>query len=291
VTKLPQPEFVSLSLPPMPYYITTGMAVYQPGEQHPNRRNIGIFDLLWVVKGTLFIGENDTQWEVSEGQTLLLLPDRYHYAIKPCERETAFYWNHFDYSGSWQRTADPAPSSAGHPVRHAWSNLYTLRMPQYVSPPEFALAERHLRKLLAYAGERRSAAYWNEQQLFMELLQLLEDGHTAGGASPAIQLAEKTEAYLRQHYQAIITNESLGEALHFHPNYIVRCMKATYQCSPMEFLHRYRLEQAKLLLIKTERSVAQIAEQVGFPYAPYFSTCFKQYVGLSPLKFRNQYSP
>jgi AraC-like DNA-binding protein len=58
----------------------------------------------------------------------------------------------------------------------------------------------------------------------------------------------------------------------------------------MEYLHEYRLEQAKLLLIKTEWPVAQIAEHVGFQYAPYFSSCFKQYTGISPLRFRKQYS-
>ncbi|MFC0211619.1 helix-turn-helix transcriptional regulator [Paenibacillus chartarius] len=276
--------------PPLPYYIATGLTVLQPGEQHPSRRNLGIFDLLWVVKGTLYIGEEEQAWEVAEGQTLLLLPDRYHYAVKPCETETVFYWNHFDFTGTWYSTADDAASPA-HPVRQVWANPYPVRIRQYASPPEFPLAERHLGQLLAYSGRQRSAAYWNEHQLFMELLGLLDEGYGGSGASPALKLAEKTEAYLRQHYQADVTNESLAEALHFHPNYIVRCMKEIYRCTPMEYLHEYRLEQAKLLLIKTEWPVAQIAERVGFQYAPYFSSCFKRYAGISPLRFRQQYTP
>lgn len=281
-------RLIWMELPPAPYYITTGLTNLSPGEQHPSRRSIGIFDLLWVAKGTLFIGEENREWEVTEGQTLLLLPDRYHYAVKPCEAETVFYWNHFDFKGTWRQTDnDESPANS---VRHAWANPYPIRIRQYASPPEFALAERHLRQMLAYAGQSRSAVYWNEQQLFMELLRLLEVGHAGSGASPALKLAEKTEAYLRQHYQTDVTNESLAEALHFHPNYIVRCMKEIYRCTPMEYLHEYRLEQAKLLLIKTERPIAQIAESVGFPYAPYFSACFKRYAGISPLRFRKQYT-
>lgn len=278
-----------MELPPVPYYITTGFSTLYPGEQHPSRRNIGIFDLLWVVKGTLYIGEEDRQWEVTEGQTLLLLPDRYHYAVKPCETETVFYWNHFDFKGSWLQTTDNAASPA-YPVQHAWANPYTIRIRQYASPPELTLAECHLRKMLASSDQHRSATFWNEQQLFMELLRLLEEGYSGSSISPALKLAEKAEAYLRQHYQADVTNESLAEALHYHSNYVVRCMKEIYHCTPMEYLHEYRLEQAKMLLIKTDWPVGQIAERVGFGYAPYFSNCFKQYAGISPLRFRKQFS-
>lgn len=279
---------IVMNIPPVPHYITTGMTVLQPGEQHPSRRNLGIFDLLWVVKGRLYMGEEDLQWDVTSGQTLLLLPDRYHYAVKPCEEETVFYWTHFDFKGTWEQTDKDA--SLAYPIRNAWENPYTIRIRQYASPPEFAMAERHLRQMLAYSSQYRSAAYWNEQQLFMELLRLLEEGHHGNADTPALRLAERTEAYLRQHYQAEVTNEVLAEALHFHPNYIVRCMKEIYRCTPMEYLHEYRLEQAKLLLLKTEWPIAQIAEQVGFQYAPYFSICFKKYAGISPLRFRKGYS-
>ena len=125
----------------------------------------------------------------------------------------------------------------------------------------------------------------------MELLRLLDAGQTRSDASPALKLADKIEAYLRQHYQSDVTNSSLAEEFHFHPNYIVRCMKEIYDCTPMAYLHAYRIEQAKLLLIKTEWSIARIAEHIGFLHAPYFSNCFKAATGISPLRFRKQYSP
>ncbi|WP_284640053.1 helix-turn-helix transcriptional regulator [Paenibacillus silviterrae] len=281
---------ISLELPPLPYYITTGHTTLQPGEQHPNRRNIGIFDLLWVTQGTLFMGEEDLQWEVAAGQTLLLLPEPYHYAVKPCDTETRFYWIHFDYSGRWEHSVESG-GGLPYPIRHAWKNPYSLRLKQYASPFEFPLAERHLRTLLLSTDRRRSESFWHEQQLFMELLRLIEEGYHGEDASPALRLAERTEAYLRQHYQEELTYDTLAEALHYHSNYIVRCMKETYGCTPMEYLHEYRLEQAKLLLIKTNWPVARIAEQCGFQYAPYFSSCFKQYAGVSPLRFRKQYIP
>ncbi len=282
-------RLITMDMPPMPYYITTGLSSFQPGEQHPSRHNLGVFDLLWVIEGTLYIGEEEQQWALTSGQTVLLLPDRYHYAVKPCDTTTRFYWNHFDFGGNWQQTEQA--ESPVHPVRNAWNNSHRIRVRQHAAPAEFVLAERHLRQLLSYASQRPGDAFWQEQQLFMELLRLLEVGYRGKDDSPALKLAEQTEAYLRQHFQTDVTNEALAEVFHFHPNYIVRCMKEVYHCTPMEYLHEYRLEQAKLLLIKTEWPISHIAEHVGFHYAPYFSRCFKQYTGMPPLRFRKQYMP
>ncbi|GLX68929.1 helix-turn-helix domain-containing protein [Paenibacillus glycanilyticus] len=282
---------ISFQLPPMPYYIATGLTEYTPGEQHPNRRNLGLFDLLWVTKGTLYMGEDEKEWTVTAGETLLLLPDRYHYSTKPCDSETAFYWIHFDFKGEWTEQ-EAGASSLPLTLRHAWDNPYLIQLPQYAAPPEFTLAERHLSQLLLYSNEQQRGVYWQEHQLFIELLGLLEDRRDrSNNDTPALRLASRTEAYIRQHYQTELTNSALAEALHFHPNYIVRCMKEIYHCSPMEYLHQYRMEQAKLLLVKTEWSISVIADKTGFRHAPYFSNCFKAYTGTSPLKYRKQFAP
>ncbi|MEY8746097.1 helix-turn-helix transcriptional regulator [Paenibacillus tundrae] len=81
----------------------------------------------------------------------------------------------------------------------------------------------------------------------------------------------------------------LAEALHFHPNYIVRCMKAKYGCTPSDYLQEIRLDHARRLLVTTDWSIDCVAEEVGFRYSPYFSACFKRKMGISPLQFRKQY--
>lgn len=67
---------------------------------------------------------------------------------------------------------------------------------------------------------------------------------------------------------------------------ISRCMKEIYRCTPLEYLHKYRLEQAKVLLLKSEIPISTVADRVGFNYAPYFSKCFLRYTGMTPLTFR-----
>ncbi|MCQ2051998.1 MAG: helix-turn-helix transcriptional regulator, partial [Bacteroidaceae bacterium] len=47
-----------------------------------------------------------------------------------------------------------------------------------------------------------------------------------------------------------------------------------------------RIERAKEMLSKTDRSVFTIAMDVGFTESQYFSTVFKQEVGVTPSQFR-----
>lgn len=58
------------------------------------------------------------------------------------------------------------------------------------------------------------------------------------------------------------------------------------------FLNDYikfaRMERAKLLLRSTDRSVLEIAEQLGFATRSYFSQAFRAITGMTPTQFREQ---
>ena len=49
-----------------------------------------------------------------------------------------------------------------------------------------------------------------------------------------------------------------------------------------------RLQQAKILLKNSDKSISEIAEAVGFNDYNYFSRIFKKYYGISPRDYRKQ---
>lgn len=265
---------ISIPSAPLPYYLESGQTRYAPGEQHPNRQSIGVYDIIVVANGILYIGEESMQWEVGPGQMLLLHPDRYHYAVRPCEAETDFYWLHFQTSGD---------QSSGVPS-------YTIRLPQFCTLPFPSQSYQRFEQLFRLSTARRSEAFWQEQSIFLEWIQQLDETRGDYRNSKKFAVAEMVEAYIKRNYQSAITNASLSADLHFHYNYLTRCMKEAYGVSPMEYLLQTRLEQAKLLLLKTDWSIARIAEHVGFEYSPYFSRCFSAQAGISPLHYRKRYS-
>lgn len=285
------PSYIHFAAPPFPYYLECNRTVYQPGEQHPNRSSLGIFDLLIVEQGCLFIGEEHNQWEVSAGHTLLLLPNRYHYSVKPCEETTSFIWIHFHTLADWSISeGEPVYINRETHFQQFLAHPYTIRVPQFGSLPDPFARSGQAEMLLQLSKGRRSSAVWQQQRIFEEILRMMDRAQHDHSESHAVEIAEKTETYIRNHYAEPLSNSSLADALHFHYNYLARCMKRVYGLTPMEYLTSYRLEQAKLLLLKTEISIARIAEQSGFESTTYFSRRFTQRIGISPLRFRKRYS-
>ena len=54
-----------------------------------------------------------------------------------------------------------------------------------------------------------------------------------------------------------------------------------------EYVNKIRIERACRLITETELSITEVAEQTGFSSARYFSTAFKQYMGVTPTQYKS----
>ena len=63
-------EYIYFSSPPYPHFIIAGDALYRPGDMHSKRACIGIFDMIYVEYGELFITENDHAYHLKENDVL-----------------------------------------------------------------------------------------------------------------------------------------------------------------------------------------------------------------------------
>ncbi|MFB9274756.1 AraC family transcriptional regulator [Cohnella cellulosilytica] len=290
-------KLLEFTLPPLPHYIASGRTKFTVGERHMSRRHIGLFDMLAVRKGCLYIGEDDCHYEVAEGTALILRPDAFHYATEGCRTNTDYYWLHFRTMGDWRMTETVPPSRSPEPYDdrdEAYkfdANAFQLVLPQFVKLAQPGKFEELMDQILSLGPEAHlNVSRFHQQLLFQEALRQLSASIESQLASPSVACAEQAAAYLRSHYREEITARSLGEALSFHPVYVARCMRREYGLSPMAYLLRYRIEQSKLLLMQTDYSIARIAEEVGFNQTPYFSSCFLRTEGLSPREYRQRFS-
>ena len=63
-------------------------------------------------------------------------------------------------------------------------------------------------------------------------------------------------------------------------------LQAIRRCTPHEYLLQYRLRQSKRLLLSSDLTVEQIAEDCGFNSASHFARAFRQETDISPTAFR-----
>ena len=101
---------------------------------------------------------------------------------------------------------------------------------------------------------------------------------------------QRLEIYIDQHYREKITLTTVSEALEISRTKLCSLAK---QLSGGKTLSRLiaerRVEEAKLLLLKSGDSIAAIAEAVGIPDYNYFTKIFRSVTGMTPSAFKNQY--
>lgn len=80
----------------------------------------------------------------------------------------------------------------------------------------------------------------------------------------------------------------LAEQVHLSPGYLSDLLKKETGKNTQDHIHFYLIEEAKNMLLNTQRSVGEIAYELGFEYPQYFNKLFKQKTGKTPVTFRSE---
>ncbi|MFL0554169.1 bifunctional transcriptional activator/DNA repair enzyme AdaA [Paenibacillus barengoltzii] len=105
---------------------------------------------------------------------------------------------------------------------------------------------------------------------------------------PDQEWVEQIADYIDRHYPNKLTLEMLAEECHGSPYHLQRTFKRVMQMTPTEYLVRRRIDEAKRALAEREsqRTVAEIAREVGIGSAAYLITLSKKMTGITPNEYR-----
>lgn len=78
----------------------------------------------------------------------------------------------------------------------------------------------------------------------------------------------------------------LAGIVNLSPNYLSDLLKKETGMNAKDKIHHYLIEAAKNILLGSNKSISEIAYELGFEYPQYFSKLFKQKTGNSPQEFR-----
>lgn len=102
----------------------------------------------------------------------------------------------------------------------------------------------------------------------------------------AQRLVRKAMAYVQQNYQETLSRQELARHVGMSDDYLTYCFRQELGMTPIAYLNRYRVTQAKRLLKETGKRITEIALDVGFSDSGYFSRVFRKEVGMSPDAYR-----
>lgn len=147
---------------------------------------------------------------------------------------------------------------------------------QHLSP---ALALTHVIKILVYLSESEGSKRLNSYHQ-----QVLQEN------DKALRLVEKISFFIERNYRNNIKLVDLCEQVHLSKSTVSRIFERHFLSSFSLHLAEYRLGKACELLVNSDKSIAVIADLVGFNNLSNFNRQFKSKKQMSPKQFRQLFS-
>ena len=100
------------------------------------------------------------------------------------------------------------------------------------------------------------------------------------------EIIDDSISYMEDHLHTALTIEEVATSVFLSKYYFIRLFHKAIGMSPYQYLIHLRINKAKELLLLTNQSLAQIAEQTGFCDSKNLINMFKKVTGQTPGQFR-----
>ena len=249
-----QPLFVSLAgkTNPNPNYVI-------------RREMSGIFVLELVTDGVGYVLINGEMVKVKKGDVYLLYQGARHYYY--ADKEEPFTKIFLNVTG---RMCESLIDSYGLRGKHIFDGGSLF--PIFERIPEIIHSE--LRE--------------NEMQAALDgvLVEILTRLALAESEAHYSEEALKMKEYLDENIHRLVSAKELSRTVFRSPDYCQKLFKREFDVTPYAYQINRKIELAKYFLAKTEMSIGEIAESLGYVDLHYFSNLFYQKCGVRPSSYR-----
>lgn len=149
-----------------------------------------------------------------------------------------------------------------------------------------ALTEDDMARISQGATAILSKGIFSSDETFIHIKNILARNYHLGSESQRV--VRKVMAYIHQHFTDPISRIDIAVYADVSERHLDRCFQQDMGITPITYLNRYRIKQAKTLMIETDRTLTQIALEVGFSNSSHFSRVFRREVGSSPSTYRKR---
>ena len=147
------------------------------------------------------------------------------------------------------------------------------------------LSEEDLERLNNGVATILSKGIFSSGEILNRIEAVLTRQHTLGQATQ--QIVRQAMAYIHTHFAEALSREDIARHVGISADYLTDCFRQELNITPMIYLRRYRILQARELLETTNLSMTQVAFNVGFSESAHFTRLFQREVGMTPRAYRH----
>ena len=252
-----------------------GFANYPNWRSHIDR-SIDYFVLYMLLRGTIHATFHDIGQRVTfpEGTLIVIAPSVRH-SLHPADPQQGITTYHFRFY-----------AESNENTRARISDDYV-----HVPYGEHRALQRDIARL--YDLIRTDSRYTTLQQRTLWLLIFTEMfAAQAWTKAAAFSPQQRTmlDGYIARHIHERPTAHDLAQVLGYTQTYFSRMFTKTYGVSPRRWIVLERIRYAAAMLLETQKSITQIAEELGYTDIYLFSRQFKAIQDCSPQAYRHRYS-
>lgn len=122
----------------------------------------------------------------------------------------------------------------------------------------------------------------------LELSNLLSNDLAVGSISHSNDRVKILLEFIHRNFDKKISLDDLARASNMSRSGCCRLFKDITECTPFEYISKYRISRSMTLLKQDILSIAEISHKVGFNTPSYYISSFKSLVGMTPYQYRKK---
>lgn len=143
-----------------------------------------------------------------------------------------------------------------------------------------------------YSDGYRSVYRLNNVEQVLEWMTTLRDGLCEILKSRKVTYKEhvitNVKKYIQSHIEERLTLNDVAGIFGLSPNYLSVLFKKTCDVGFSEYITQMKVTKAKTMLLEQDMKIYEVANELGFESAFYFSKVFKKVEGISPREYVQQ---
>ena len=243
-----------------------------------------------MTEGELYLRYNGHNYTVKKGEYLLLPPSDNGFREGFKKAYCSFYWMHFvtDHSSKVPYEI----SSGSSKIKEIDTAKYGF-IPQsgaIASPERILVMMKQLQDMVKnnYPTVSLNAMVTS---IMMELY-----GEIVTGAPATSDPAARKQIYLdiidyiQTNISKNIKISEIADAFGYNPKYLSHLFVEIRKIPLKQFIISQKMDAANFMLADNDKTVSQIASDLGFSDVHNFARAYKKYTGLTPSEYRNAFA-
>ncbi|KHD84466.1 helix-turn-helix domain-containing protein [Heyndrickxia ginsengihumi] len=281
---------------PLAYY-KCGQFISSEDWKHKHMQLSRDFELIIGLQQSIFIQVGSSQYELQQGDVLLIPPDVPYFGYRPSRKGASFFWLHF-----FSRV-EAVPYAKEQLINHLIAYEIdahkavinnSVFLPAYFRVTYTDKPFILMKQILDIANASYYSTFAVDYVVTELLIELTEQYHKQLLDSKASH-TENTQRFsqilewIRVNIYEDLSVKEIADMFSFNADHLTRLFKKRIGMSTKKYINTLKLNKAKELLCTTNKTIKEISYELNFKDEKYFMKLFKNYEGITPSQFRDAY--